>query len=370
MFSFLLSLFTLPFSSPATNLPVAAVVPYHDIVASTRLKSLKTIARLRPKTKTIILIGPDHFSVNQRQRSYSNQNWTLNKGQINFATPLLPRLSPLLSLQNGVVKNDHTVFNLLGDIKATFPQASLFPILLGQQVPLTSLNSLVSTISEVCQKDCLLLVSVDFSHYLPWALAPVHAQKTLYTLSTQIHLDVPALEVDSQQSLYVLMKFSGLKSSTNFHLLAHTNSTKLAGLRDTESTSHVMGYYSPSSANSYHPPRPFTFTFSPTLERKLNQTSLGDRFFYGVDQFNPSLNLPLTLPKNMIVAGAQTKAGTHLVFLPYKLVKGQYFLLTGDSKTKELYKFFSSLKLPFSATTDTFSGTLFYDSYPSSTTRK
>jgi AmmeMemoRadiSam system protein B len=370
MFSFLLSLFALPFSSPTSTVPVAAVVPHHDIVASTRLESLKTIARLRPKTNTIILIGPDHFSVNQRQRSYSNQNWTLNKGQINFASALLPRLSPLLSLQNGVVKNDHTIFNLLGDIKATFPQASLFPILLGQQVPLSSLDQLTSSISQVCQKDCLLLASVDFSHYLPWALADVHDQKTLYALSTKKLSDVTALEVDSQQSLYVLMKFSALKSSSSFHLLAHTNSTKLAALRDTESTSHVMGFYSPSTSGSYRPSRPFTFTFTPTLERINNQTSLGDRFFYGVDAFNPSVNLPFSIPANMIVAGAQDNTGTRLVYLPFKQVKGQYFLLTGDSKTQALSKYFSSLKLPDSVTTDYFGGTLFHDTRPTPNSRK
>lgn len=366
MFAFLLSFLSLPVSTPVANQPVAAVVPHHNIVASTRLESLQRIAALRPKTKTIILIGPDHFSVNQRQLLYSNEPWSLNQGQINFASTLLPQLSPYLSLQNGIVKNDHAIFNLLLDIKTTFPSAALFPILLGQQIPLKSLESLAKTISSICTSDCLLLATVDFSHYLPWALADVHDQKTLYDLSALNISDLSNVEVDSQQSLYVLLNFARSRSAPNFHLLAHTNSAKLSGLRDTESTSHVCGYYSSSSVNSYHPPKPFTFTFTPTTDRKTNQTSLGDRFFYGVDAFNPTLRLPFPVRSGFIVSGYQTSQTTHLVFTPYRQSQNRFYLLRDDAKTKALSKLFISLKPPLSSVADVPNGTLFYGTRTSS----
>ena len=226
--------------------PIAIVVPHHNFVAQKRLEYFKTIALKRPFTKTVIVIGPNHFSPNQTQLTYANRQWNLSNGQINFANKFESVLKPFLTLDNNLVKNDHAIFNLLPDIKTVWPQATVFPILVGQNYPISKLDSLIKTISQNCNFDCLLVASVDFSHYLPSGLAEIHDLKSIKELNNQNLAEIPKLEVDSPQSLYVLAKFANSKNAKNWNLFFNSNSGKLSNNSDVETTSYVMGCYQKS----------------------------------------------------------------------------------------------------------------------------
>lgn len=211
-------------------------MPHHNLVATTRQEFLKSIAAKRPVTNKIILLGPDHFSNNQRQINISNQNWKLSSGDVEFFD-----FGFNLPVDNNLVKNDHTIYNPLTDLKTYFPQASIYPILIGQKVEVGTLDSLIIQIKKSCLSDCLLVASVDFSHYLPATLAEVH---DAYTINNLYNLDTQKIlksEVDSPQSLYILTKLSKSKS---FNLFAHTNSGHINRNPDYETTTHIFGSYS------------------------------------------------------------------------------------------------------------------------------
>lgn len=266
--------------------PVSVVLPHHNLVKDKRLEFLKTIAQNRPVTRHIILVSPDHFSSNQTGLFSADADWNLNNGQIFFDQSL--KISGL-TLNNNLLKSDHAIYNILPDLKSIFPKAQIFPILIGQKYPLADLNNLLTQINSVCRFDCLFIASVDFSHYLPAAVADVHDQKSLFVLQNLNIQNLNQLEVDSPQSLYLLTQFSKAKKAQSFNIFSHTNSGFLAGNPITETTTHLMGSYQKALSSKTNS-SVTTFTFAQNIDPKNQSVSLGDRFFYGVDQLNSNLS--------------------------------------------------------------------------------
>ena len=326
--------------------PIAIVVPHHNFVVQKRLEYFQTIAQKRPFTKTVIVIGPNHFSPNQNNLIYSNRQWNLSNGTVNFSNNLESTLKPFLTLDNNLIKNDHAIFNLLPDIKTVWPEATVFPILIGQNYSVSKLENLISVISRNCKFDCLLVASVDFSHYLPSALAEIHDLKSIKELNNQNLTEIPKLEVDSPQSLYVLTKFAIVKNAKNWDLFFNSNSGKLSNNRDIETTSYVMGSYQKSFLKNKSITTE-THLISQDINKKDSLSSLGTRFFYGTDyidlNYSPksSAQLPFNLPDNMVVTQTVNDSQTEYQFFPTEIKNGSTYLLRGQSKISSLDNFFN-----------------------------
>lgn len=292
---------------------MAVILPHHNLVATTRQSFLKSIAQKRPITRQIILIGPDHFSANQTQIHTATTDWNLSSGQVEFKDLFLN-----LSVDNQLLKGDHAIYNPLVDLKTYFPEAKIYPILIGQKVNRQTLDRLLPLITKRCSVDCLLVASVDFSHYLPATLAEVHDAFTIRSLHNFEYDNILNAEVDSPQSLYLTSKFSELKHSRHFSLFAHTNSGFIAHNPDVETTTHVFASF---SLGKFTPLHLKTIVATPgELLRQDHQNTLGDRFFYGVDEFQTDSSL------NLITATIESANFKSVAFLPFKnhlFVRGQ-----------------------------------------------
>lgn len=325
---------------------MAIVIPHHNLVASTRQQFLKTIAQQRPFTRHIILLSPDHFSPRQYQLTSSSRNWNLSTGTAvynNF-------LNLDLTKDDSLLQNDHGIYNPLADLKTYFPKADYFPVLIGQKTTATQLQTLLNHINQYCHFDCLLVTSVDFSHYLPAALAEVHDAFTLTNLQN-FHLpNLLKSEVDSPQSLYLLSSFSQNRHAKSWNLFAHTNSGLIARNPDVETTTHIFGYY---TRRFFHNSSVTTSTTLPyPLDRSLSQVSLGDRFFYGVDNFSISSASP-----NFVVSETNYPSKTVKSFLP---LKDNYFI-RGTDKQNLIKNYFDTIPNQPHLTKDYFWGKLIYE---------
>jgi len=312
--------------------PVAIVVPHHNVVQEKRLEFFQKIAQKRPITKKIIVIGPDHFSPVQNGLYYSNSNWNLSKNTLFFNNQFEPKLAPFLSLKNNIIKNDHAIYNLLPDIKSVWPNSQIFPILIGQSYPISKLDALIKEIDSICAYDCLLISSVDFSHYLPSALANIHDQKSIYDLSTQNLAEIQKLEVDSPQSLYFLAKFSQLKKANNWNLFFHSNSGELVNNPYVETTSHVFGSYQKAFKKN-NIPKIETYLISKNIDQKKSLNSLGPRFFYGTDfidlNYSPtsSFKLPFELLNDTVVGAVVIDNKAIFTYFPTQIKNGATYFL-------------------------------------------
>jgi len=300
-------------------------LPHHNLVQATRQEFLQSIAAKRPVTNKIILIGPDHFSINQQQILSSSEDWNLSTGTFVY--------EKLFDLPNAnlVLKNDHAIYNPLADLKNYFPKASVYPILIGQKVDTNTLDTLVSQIIKICDSNCLLVASVDFSHYLPATLAEVHDAFTINNLHNLDSQNILKAEVDSPQSLYILTRFSQLKK---FNLFAHTNSGYLSQNPDTETTTHVFGSYS----------------FGLSSKSKIKTSTITPETFdrsYGVDKFTID-------PSSQFVISTINNTTSFL------LIKNHQFI-HGPEKQQLIKNYFDSIPNDKSLTKDYFWGKLTYE---------
>jgi AmmeMemoRadiSam system protein B len=331
--------------------PQAVIVPHHNIVAVTRSKFLQKIRFLRPFTKKIIVIGPDHFSVDQHQISYTDADWNLPSSKIFFDHSFD---SSGLSVNNQLLKNDHTVYNLLPDIKKYFPKASLVPILISQELKIKDLDFLYQKIKNYCHFDCLLITSVDFSHYLPASLAEVHDAFTLDALNS-LNLDkIFSAEVDSSQSLYLISRFAK-ENKLSFSLFAHTNSGILLQNPDIETTTHLFASFG-KKLFSFPPAPVFTKLELPfAVNRLSNLSGLGNRFFYGVDEITTNTN-----QNNFAIATIKSKNIITQAFFPLSKTGDIVSFILGDEKKQSIKNYFDSINSRF-ASKDYFWGKLTYE---------
>ena len=359
MLTFFSSLFFLifPFLSPP-----AIVLPHHDLVKTERQTFLEEVKLKKPFLDTIILVGPDHFSSYQKGLYYSNQSWQLSDSTLSFASSLEEDLSPFMVENTSLIKNDHAIYNLVSELHSTWPKAKIFPFLIGQEVELSSLDSLSSTISSRCKNNCLLVASVDFSHYLPTTLAQAHDSYTLSQLQNQNLLAFDNIEVDSPQSLYLFVKHSQSRGAKKWHLSSHTNSGLIFNNPDTETTTHIMGYY--SKGRSAPSQTMVNLRLPYQIDPQENQSSLGPRFFYGTN----FLNTDSTLPDFAIVT-TETPTSITKAFLPISNNNGLVNFLRGPEKHLRLQELFDTIQPDFCLTKDYFWGTLIYDRKCNSSTR-
>jgi AmmeMemoRadiSam system protein B len=324
--------------------PVAIVLPHHDLVATTRQDFLKNIAKKRPFTRHIILLSPDHFGVNQNQLTTSNRDWNLSTGLMKYHNSF----SLNLATDDDLLKNDHGIYNPMTDLKTYFPSADIYPVLIGQKVPVAILNSLIINLKSYCKHDCLLVASVDFSHYLPAMLAQVHDAHTINNLQNLDTDKVLQSEVDSPQSLYVLTMFAKLKNANKWDMFDHTNSGIIARDPDSETTTHVFGSYSRGQTTDSNI---LTYVHLPNImSRTDNQLTVGDRFFYGVDKFVVDSHVP-----GFVITQISYPNRTVKSFFPIKDNK----FIRGPEKAKLIKNYFDSFGNA-NITKDHFWGTLIY----------
>ncbi len=288
------------------------VIPHHDIVASQRKEFLQEAAKY-VQPKTIILVSPNHYDVGKSVIQTVDQNWNLSTGNIGSRSDVIQGL-----IKNGVgnepssFPDEHGIHLVLADIHNAFPKANLVPLIIKSTATREDIFSLIETLVKTCA-DCLMIASVDFSHYQPALLADLHDQLTIRGME---QLDEESLltkaEVDSPAALVLLAKWAERASTKKLVVRNHTNSGEMLGNKDIPTTSHVFAWY--EAGKAVLPKSQVTFLFGGDimLGRMIGHTFLGqgmrngqaglshvfdrvgERLFWGVDAGTINLEGPIS----------------------------------------------------------------------------
>ncbi len=215
------------------------VVPHHDLVKAQRAEFFDEIAAKIKAPKTVIIVSPNHYDAGKADIQTTDKTWDLSNGILQPDSTVIDQLS--LSIETSSFQNEHGIYNVLTDIHRVWPNAKVVPIILKMKTRLD--GSLATDLWEICP-DCLMIASVDFSHYQPALLANEHDQLTLRALQ---NLDEDLIrtkaEVDSPPSLQLLIQWAKSHGTSRFNLEKHTNSGELLHDPDIETTTHMFGYY-------------------------------------------------------------------------------------------------------------------------------
>lgn len=339
------------------------ILPHHDLVGDKRAEVLKEINELI-NPQTIILISTNHFNAGNANIIITDKVWNILDAQINPNKEIIDKIldSKLTIKDEMAFSHEHGIFNLLAPIHNYFPNAKIVPIIIKPGANREDLKSLTERLFMLCNNNCLLIASVDFSHYLPGALAEIHDKLSIRALDNLDENLIWQTEVDSREALYTTILWAKMHQTNKFVLKENTNSGKINNSRDTETTSYVFSWYGKGSFEKIKPET--TFIVYKGINEKEN--NIGERFFRGTDQIDGNGNLlslietinlsqtekdkikylnELVNNKNLAVAGSISANNIQIVLLPWKDTNGKAQLLRGDEKTNYIRKIRDDLNL-------------------------
>lgn len=284
----------------------AIVVPHHDLVAEKRQNFIANIAQ-NNHPKTIILLSPNHFDSGSGAIITTNKTWQLSNGDIAAEQGMIENLvsSRVVINEEGAFSREHGITNILSDIKTNFTDAKIVPIIIRQNTTADKVRELISELNKTCTDDCLLISSVDCSHYQPGALAEIHDNLTIRALNNLDEDLIMKAEVDSPQALLAAVLWSKDHGSEKFNLSANLNSGQIANERDSESTSYIFGSYGEGQEEKISDEMTFTLGGDTMFDRYIDYSfreekifdvmkNLGERFFWGTDISMVNLEGPIS----------------------------------------------------------------------------
>jgi len=230
---------------PATGTLLGGVVPHHILAGA--MFSHFFVALEQHPPKTVVVVGPNHENRGDRIIT-GRRGWNTDFGVVESDRTLVNRLvaGGLAHLDENALSTEHSVGALMPYLKYHAPQARVVPIIVHKDVSLTEMRRLADLLAPLLGPDCVLVASIDFSHYLTRAEAEA---KDVTTLRVIRDFNIPALQemgpdhIDSPASLGLLMLAMQQQGISQPELVAHTNSGVIIGSDLIETTSYFTFTY-------------------------------------------------------------------------------------------------------------------------------
>ncbi len=293
-----------------TATPVSAVLPHHLVAGSYTIGMLQAISK-KITPRVVVIVAPNHFNTGRAPVITAVNDWETPYGVLKIDKNLINDLAhdgnadAYTSIDDSAIQNEHGVGALVSLIKNIWPDAKLVPIIVKNERNFDEIDEVAKLLNKILPKNSLVLASVDFSHYLPLAVSNWHDELSINVLETGNYNRLERMEIDSQNSIRLLLKYNELKNAQNFNLAFHTNSADIIKNPNlAETTSHIMGYFIAGTTST--PQISIQLFGDMMLDRNVakvmgnkgldyvfeNLKGQENRFFYGADLFIANLEGP------------------------------------------------------------------------------
>ncbi|MCA9360103.1 AmmeMemoRadiSam system protein B [Candidatus Kaiserbacteria bacterium] len=161
------------------------------------------------KVDKVILIGPNHFYPTTFPALSTNLDYKTPFGNVFVDEEYIEKMvsKKLVQIADETVDTEHSVSSLVPYVAHYLPGAKLVPVIFTRNAP----DELLEDISEFLKKNntenTIVISSVDFSHHLYSNASALHDLRSVSAIKS---FDIPSLselEVDSPQSLSVLLQY-------------------------------------------------------------------------------------------------------------------------------------------------------------------
>lgn len=218
------------------------IVPHFDAFAKERKDFLSTLSHdIEPEK--IIVMSVDHYNSGKTDISATAKDWQTRDKTIPLSKALLAQFSSVAGVDDNAFTDEHGIKNVLPEIAATFPKASILPIIIKDKASKEKIDNLSDALKANCSNNCLLVGSVDFSHNNPNSLAKLHDEYSISALSNLDEAKAKLAETDSPNILSILTEFAKAKEAQGFKLNFNSNSSEKMKDDSVESTSVVIGQF-------------------------------------------------------------------------------------------------------------------------------
>jgi len=211
----------------------AVVVPHHLVASKSIALGVKALTS--STSKIVIVISPDHYARCPTLLCTTKGSYKTFFGDVSIEESAVNDLekSDLVS-SSELFKEEHGVYTIVPYIKHYLPESKIIPIAISQKT--RGLEESRAEILELLKpllsrKDVALVISSDFSHYLPLAETKQKDIKTQDSFCSGNSDEILKLENPSQSDcplcLWILAQEAEHLGFWNPVLLAHTNSAEL-----------------------------------------------------------------------------------------------------------------------------------------------
>lgn len=235
---------------PADRVIRALIVPHHLTASATIAAGIRMLRH--QDVDRILLVSPDHFHKCPTLLCTVDGDFKTAFGEVKAAPETLAalRASPLVTETPDLFKQEHGIYAVLPFIAHERPGLPVTPLAISQDVPWEKQKqALLDVIGNAVDNRTMLIVSSDFSHYLPLGTADAMDEATAETLFAK-DLDGIGKLKDPDQSdcprcLWALASLADARGYYNPSIVMHTNSARiLDDLQAASTTSHfAMAWY-------------------------------------------------------------------------------------------------------------------------------
>lgn len=223
------------------------IVPHHAVASEVIAEGIARIAHTRHKVDTIIVLAPDHFGKCPTLLCTSTGRFSTFFGDVEIDNMRVGKLTrnKLVSFSS-LFAGEHGVFTIVPFIKHYLPKAEIIPLVVSVKNTEWSEDRIdVAGLFERLLEDeaTALVISTDFSHYLPVDESDTKDVETRRVLCSQRLEDIRKLDNPSQSDcplcLWIGMTLATGEQTPHPFVFSHTNSARL--LKDetvAETTSH------------------------------------------------------------------------------------------------------------------------------------
>lgn len=233
------------------NLPSikGGIVPHHLLAGHLDARFFETIAAQKPST--IVIISPNHFSRGTAPVISTNRHWQTVFGSVKTNQKLLQVLEQkgIVSFDEEAIKEEHGVYGLIPFVAKSLPDTTVIPLILRHDASTSTLDTLVKALTEILPKNAVIVGSVDFSHYQTAPVANFHDELSRNVIQTFDYARIPLLEIDSQSTVYTVLKLMDVYGTKHIAYEAHENAADVVGNQaETNITSYYTPYFSTGEA--------------------------------------------------------------------------------------------------------------------------
>lgn len=292
--------------------------------------------------KQIVILSPNHFLVPGKIFT-SDGDWQTKYGVVANDQVITEKLvnNNFAQINYTAMEKEHGVFDLLPFMKYYFPEAKVIPLVISESVSLAEAKKLAEFLNKNLDDESLVILSADFSHYLPERIADFHDQASIAGLANFDYGFTRQMDIDNPASLEVLFKYLENINARRFVLLDNLNSQDMmSNVPLQETTSYVSGYF--TSGNKVAKEQVTLHNFGDmmldrnvmTLSQKSNSYDYPfqkfDLFLKGADYKLANFEGPMTDFQSVSVSGNHFQFTFSPKFLPALKKRFQVFSLANN----------------------------------------
>jgi AmmeMemoRadiSam system protein B len=233
-----------------TTRRIRAIVVPHHLVSSAAIAT-GFVALKGQSFKKIVMITPDHFFQCEKTLCTTNAVYETFFGNVSADVSTVSKLiaSPIVSDNPKLFKAEHGIFADVPFAAKLFPGVKVTPIALNTTNWKLQQKEIKELIESVLDEQTVLVISSDFSHYLPLEKSNEMDEQTAETIFAKDFDGISKLNnADQSDCLGCLWALASIANDRGFYnpsVRSHTNSaTILQDEKIPETTSHfTMVWY-------------------------------------------------------------------------------------------------------------------------------